>query len=105
MGTATTAAERPALTARQEQLFRWVVRFWARHLRPPTYRDVMAGMRINSPNGVACHLRALVKKGYLEPPDTSARCVMPAGLRERLVPAVGPVAEKYLADRLNGGKR
>lgn len=105
MGAATTAAEMPALTDRQRQVFTWIVRFWASRLRPPSYREMMAAIKVGSPNGICCHLRALVRKGYLEPIDSTARCVMPAGLRERLVPAVGPVAERYLNDRLNGGKR
>lgn len=105
MGTATTAGDRPALTARQEQLFRWVVRFWATNLRPPSFREAGTALGINSLNGVVGHLRALSRKGYIEPIDGTARCLMPAGLREHLAPRVGPLVDRFLEDRLKGASR
>jgi SOS-response transcriptional repressor LexA len=46
---------------------------------PPTLRDVMAATGIRSPNGVACHFRAMLEKGVLRKAGTdTARCRVPA---------------------------
>lgn len=56
---------RPPLTERQYQLLNHIVRLTASNGFAPSFRDLMAEMGIRSANGIACHLRALVKKGYV----------------------------------------
>lgn len=44
--------------------------------RCPTYRDLMAALGIASANGVACHVEALVRKGYLVREPFAARAFL-----------------------------
>lgn len=41
----------------------------------PTVRELMAASGIASPNGVACHLKALEKKGYVKRTPGKARAI------------------------------
>jgi repressor LexA len=49
---------------------RAVYEFIREHIRlrgyPPTMREIGAGTGIHSTNGVSCHLRDLVRKGWIE---------------------------------------
>jgi SOS-response transcriptional repressor LexA len=53
------------LTARQQQMYDFVRDFRKEHGFSPSVREIGAALRIASPNGVLCHVKALVKKGYL----------------------------------------
>lgn len=81
-------AARPAPTGRQRRVYDWICAYWAANGRPPTYREMMAGLEISSPNGVVCHLKALAAKGWLEWSGRDSRNVWPAGLRKRIAAAV-----------------
>jgi len=61
-----------------------VVRFRADY-RPASVRELMTDTGINSPNGVICHLRALVKKGFVfELDDKSSRRFVPVSVKQHL---------------------
>jgi repressor LexA len=84
----TTAAP---LTDRQAEVLAAIRAYWRDHGRPPALRDLMALLRISSPNGVVCHLKSLHKKGLVElagdkGPHGRAltRGIWPAGLRGRI---------------------
>jgi len=65
------------LTARQEQVLRFI-RFSIRDRGyPPTLREIGAHMGIKSTNGVNDHLRALERKGYLTREDMKSRALRP----------------------------
>ncbi len=55
------------LTERQEQVFAFIVAAEGRAGLPPTVREIAAALGIASPNGVAGHIQALIKKGVLKP--------------------------------------
>jgi len=57
--------DRPPPTKRQAAVVRTIVALTAQQGYPPTIRELAAKMGISSPNGVACHLRALRQKGYV----------------------------------------
>lgn len=44
----------------------WIKTFHTEKGYPPTYRDIAGAFGINSTNGVACHIKALVKKGAIK---------------------------------------
>ncbi len=48
---------------------RSILQFYRDHYRetgiPPTVREVMAAMGFSSPNAVVCHVRPLVRRGFL----------------------------------------
>lgn len=70
--TETQTEPRP-LTDRQRELLE-LVRSHSR-LYGPTVRELCLAAGINSPNGVACHLRALERKGYVRRTPGKARAI------------------------------
>ena len=58
--------DRPPATKRQAAVVRALVALTAKQGYPPTFRELAAKLGISSPNGIACHLRALREKGYVE---------------------------------------
>lgn len=69
----TTATAPARLTDRQAEVLAAIVARIAERGYPPTVRELMAAFGFNGPNGAACHLKPLVKKGYLAPIDWHAR--------------------------------
>ena len=54
-----------ALTARQTEVLNFIRGHCERAGYPPSIREIGDAMSIGSPNGVMCHMRALVTKGYI----------------------------------------
>lgn len=73
MTTTAPETEPRPLTDRQRELLE-LVRSHSR-LYGPTVRELCIATGINSPNGVACHLRALERKGYLRRTPGKARAI------------------------------
>lgn len=73
MTTTAPETEPRPLTDRQRELLE-LVRSHSR-LYGPTVRELCLAAGINSPNGVACHLRALERKGYLRRTPGKARAI------------------------------
>ena len=65
------------LTARQEQVLRFIRQSITDRGYPPTLREIGAHMGIKSTNGVNDHLRALERKGYLTREDMKSRALRP----------------------------
>ena len=55
----------PKLTERQQQILSFIRQRIQTERIPPTIREIGEHFKINSPNGVMCHIRALEQKGYL----------------------------------------
>lgn len=54
-----------ALTDRQQEVLDFI-KGWIRTMqRPPTYLEIGHSLGMSSPNAVACHLKAIEKKGYI----------------------------------------
>lgn len=53
------------LTARQAQILGLIAESLHRRGLPPTIRELGIATGILGPNGVVCHLRALLKKGWI----------------------------------------
>lgn len=68
------------LTARQEQVLRFIRQSIIDRGYPPTLREIGAHMGIKSTNGVNDHLRALERKGYLTREDMKSRALRPKDL-------------------------
>lgn len=54
------------LTPRQSDVLQAIRENIKHHGYAPTIREIGTKLGIRSPNGVACHLKALEKKGYIE---------------------------------------
>ncbi len=68
-------ADLSTLTAKQRQIYDFIAQFIEDKGYPPTVRDIGLHFEIESPNGVMCHLTALVKKGAITRKGQSARAI------------------------------
>ena len=68
-----------ALTDRQRQVFDCIQRSIAEKGYPPSFREIGRAVGIRSTNGVAEHLAAIERKGWIERDDARARGIRIAG--------------------------
>ena len=66
-----------SLTARQTQMLEYIVEYRQLHGISPSIREIGVALFIASPNGVLCHLTALVRKGKLKHKPGMARSFVP----------------------------
>jgi repressor LexA len=115
--------ETPPLTLRQQEVLEFINEQITKMGYPPTIREIGEHLGIRSTNGVADHLKALKRKGYLQQRDmksrtltpirekvaqaldTAVRVVFPGGGRGVAVPILGRVAagEPILAEEMSEG--
>jgi repressor LexA len=85
-----------ALTDRQRQIYDFIKDKIESRGFGPTVREIGQAFDIKSPNGVMCHLNALVKKGLIHRMTRSARAIQLADHqrpgRAVELPLLGPVA-------------
>jgi repressor LexA len=79
------------LTERQREVYQFIqdrIRAWG---YPPTVREIGEHLGIKSTNGVADHLKALKRKGYLNHDERKSRALTPVKpSRGTVVRAIGP---------------
>ncbi|HQU70873.1 MAG TPA: transcriptional repressor LexA [Calditrichia bacterium] len=63
------------LTNRQEEVLEFISRYLNDRGYPPTYQEIATELGIASKHGVVRHLEALIRKGFIEKTDTSARSI------------------------------
>jgi len=63
------------LTDRQREIYEFIREKIESRGYGPTVREIGDGFKIKSPNGVMCHLNALVKKGLILREGRSARAI------------------------------
>jgi repressor LexA len=83
------------LTERQREIYDFIRAKIETRGYGPTVRDIGEEFGIKSPNGVMCHLNALVKKGLIERAKGKARAIQLVGYRSAAgaeLPLVGRVA-------------
>jgi repressor LexA len=88
-------ASQSTLTSRQKEIYEFIRAKIDTRGFPPTVREIGEAFEIKSPNGVMCHLNALVKKGLIGRLARSARAIQltdyhPSSIAE--LPLVGSVA-------------
>lgn len=77
---------RPPLSPRQRQVLDFIVKRIESFGYPPTIREICRQFEIRSTNGVADHLKALTRKGYLTHQECKSRTLRPVR------PATAPAA-------------
>ena len=65
------------LTDRQQEVYDYIVQQMEETGYPPTIREIGRALHIKSTNGVSEHLKALVRKGYLERDADKSRALRP----------------------------
>lgn len=58
------------LTDRQRETAEYIRRCIMVNRLPPTIREIMQHLNLSSPNGVMCHIKALVRKGVIVQSDS-----------------------------------
>ena len=85
----------PELTDRQRQVYEFIearIEEWG---YPPTIREIGEHLGIKSTNGVADHLKALKRKGYLQQRDQKSRTLAPTSeASKKRGPRPSPHAKK-----------
>jgi repressor LexA len=82
------------LTSRQREIYDFIRSKIQNRGYGPTVREIGTAFDIKSPNGVMCHLKALVKKGLIQRQDRSARAIQLSDYRPGSagLPMLGQVA-------------
>ncbi len=87
-------ADTPELTDRQREVYEFIqdrIRAWG---YPPTVREIGEHLGIKSTNGVADHLKALKRKGYLNHDERKSRALTPVRPpRGTVVRAIGSTGQ------------
>jgi repressor LexA len=105
--------ESRALTPRQREIYDYICVKIEERGYPPSIREIGEAFRIQSPNGVMCHLKALEKKGLMRRQEGRARAIQIDGIRANSgssLPylgfvAAGPTLEAVpLNERINLGE-
>jgi repressor LexA len=71
----STTTNKPALTARQREIYEFLKDKIVNRGYGPTVREIGARFGIRSPNGVMCHLKALEKKGLISRESHMSRAI------------------------------
>ncbi len=90
------------LTAKQQQIYDYIVDFTTQHGYPPSVREIGAGLGLKSPSTVHFHIKSLVEAGVLVREAGKTRAITVPGVptqvaeeqdpRANQVPVVGSVA-------------
>lgn len=89
------ATEGKPPTERQRAILAFIRGYIVRHDRPPAIREICDHLSIASPNGVVCHLRALLKRGLLRPIHVHSRR---GKRRTQYVPAAAEIVAEPVND-------
>lgn len=83
-------ADSSQLTDRQREIYNFIRDKIEGRGYGPTVREIGEAFDIMSPNGVMCHLNALVKKGLILRKGRSARAIQLVGFQARLAWPAAP---------------
>lgn len=86
--------DRSKLTKRQQEVYDFIVEKIRARGYGPTVREIGTAFDIKSPNGVMCHLQALVKKGLITREPNMSRAITITREQDRApgIPLAGSIA-------------
>jgi repressor LexA len=95
------------LTRRQQDVYKFIRDNIRGRGYGPTVREIAEHFDISSPNGVVCHLKALVKKGLIsrEPNLSRAIQLLAEPAEERGLPLAGRIAAGVLHEAIEQNER
>jgi repressor LexA len=96
-----------ALTPRQQKVYELIRDKIRSRGYGPTVREIAEHFKIQSPNGVVCHLRALEKKGFIVREPNMSRAIRLAAepINERSLPLAGQIAAGVLHEAIEQDER
>ncbi|MEN6449331.1 MAG: transcriptional repressor LexA [Thermoguttaceae bacterium] len=95
------------LTERQREVYEFIREKIRGRGYGPTVREIATEFGINSPNGVVCHLKALVKKGLITREPNMSRAIQLAAepIEVRGLPLAGNIAAGVLHEAIEQDER
>lgn len=96
------------LTARQKKIFNFIRRHIEKSGYGPTVREIAEAFDIASPNGVVCHLDALVQKGFITRQARKSRSIELSSefqQEHRGLPLAGEVAAGTMHEAIEQDER
>lgn len=95
------------LTQRQLEVYKFIRDKIRGRGYGPTVREIADEFDIQSPNGVVCHLRALVKKGMIKREPNMSRAIQLTAepIEERGLPLAGSIAAGVLHEAIEQNER
>jgi repressor LexA len=95
------------LTPRQLEVYKFIREKIRGRGYGPTVREIADQFKIKSPNGVVCHLKALVKKGVISREPNIARAIQMIAepIEERGLPLAGTIAAGVLHEAIEQDER
>ncbi|MEN6459623.1 MAG: transcriptional repressor LexA [Thermoguttaceae bacterium] len=96
-----------SLTKRQQEVYEFIRGKIRNRGYGPTVREIGAEFGIKSPNGVVCHLDALVKKGLITREPNMSRAIQLAAepIEVRGLPLAGSIAAGVLHEAIEQNER
>ncbi|MEM1303618.1 MAG: transcriptional repressor LexA [Planctomycetota bacterium] len=96
-----------SLTARQREVLDFIRDKITGRGYGPTVREIGDEFKINSPNGVMCHLKALEKKGFITREANMSRAIQltEASQEDRGMPLLGSIAAGSLTEAIEDADR
>lgn len=87
-------ATKTKLTKRQQEVYQFILEKIKSRGYGPTVREIGQAFDIRSPNGVMCHLQALVKKGLITREPNMSRAITVVRKQDRMpgIPLAGSIA-------------
>lgn len=67
------------LTDKQRAIYDWIVEFCESHGYSPTVRELANAFGLHSTNGAVCHLKPLMRKGWITWHKNRSRTIRPIG--------------------------
>lgn len=97
----------PSLTARQQEVYRFIREKIRSRGYGPTVREIGQAFDIRSPNGVVCHLKALEKKGLIRRERNRSRAIelVAEPPHSRGLPLAGRIAAGVLQEAIEQNER
>ena len=80
--TVTAEIETPPrgdLTDKQRAIYDWIVDYCETYGYSPTVRELVTAFEFGSPNSAMCHLKPLMKKGWISWVRYRSRTIRPIG--------------------------
>lgn len=84
--TQQPSSKKEELTPAQQELYDYLVEYFAQNHCSPTHREMMVAMGLKSPAPIQSRLRILESKGYITRPTSNARSVRLTGCDRELIP-------------------
>ena len=81
----------PTLTAKQQQIYDFILSFTSQHGYPPSVREIGAAVHLKSPSTVHFHMKKLAESGVIVKAEGKTRSITVPGAS---FPGLGPVAEE-----------